>query len=135
MTDITADEFSERFTSLVLGSRELPRKSRALNVLLLSAVLGFEPDRDYTEREVNAELQKWILSFGSGFGLDSVTLRRLLVDARFVRRDPAGRAYRLDNEGPRFEYDPAIRGLDLRALVAQARAIRETRKTKSVGRT
>jgi hypothetical protein len=132
MAEMTSAEFSERFVALTLGSRELPRKPRALNVLLLSAVLGFDPGRIYTEREVNAELQKWILSFGGGFGLDAVTLRRLLVDAKIIRRDRAGRSYQLDEIGPSFHYDPSIRGLDLHALVNEARQAREIRKRRHV---
>jgi hypothetical protein len=128
MTYITTSEFSERFVALVLGSRELPRKPRALNVLLLSTVLGLEPDRRYSEREINEELQKWVLAFGSGFGLDFVTLRRLLIDAALLRRDPAGSVYELEPAGPRFGYDPSIRSLDLHALITRERESREKRK-------
>lgn len=133
MSEFTSDEFSDRFVALILGARELPRRPRALNVLLLSSVLGFKPGRVYSEREVDAELQKWILAFGGGFGLDFVTLRRLLVDTKFISRDPAGRSYELDEAGPSFHYDPSIGDVDLHALVAEAREDREKRKRDHAG--
>ena len=113
---------------VVLGARDLPKKALDLNILLLSSVLGLESGREYSEGELNAELQRWILSFGGKFGLDHVTLRRYLIDEKYVRRDPAGRAYQLDRTGPRFTYDPEVRSLDLRLLVAEARQERAKRK-------
>ncbi|MGH2621825.1 MAG: DUF2087 domain-containing protein [Anaerolineales bacterium] len=128
MPEITAAQFSDRFVALVLSARELPKKSPDFNILLYSSVLGLEPGRLYSEGELNAELQRWILEFGGRFGLDHVTLRRHLIDEQYLRRDPAGTAYRLDPAGPRITYDPAIRSLDLQALVAEARQERAKRK-------
>lgn len=127
MTDITSAEFCDRFVALVLGARELPRKPRALDILLLSAILGLDPERVYSEGEVNGELQKWILAFGGGLGLDSATLRRLLVDGRFIRRDPAARSCQVE-AAQRISYDPSIRDLDLHSLIADARQARRQRK-------
>jgi hypothetical protein len=128
MSEITVAQFSERFVALVLGARDLPKKSVDFNILLLSSVLGLEPGQAYSEGELNAELQRWILSFGGKFGLDYVTLRRYLIDEKYVRRDPAGRAYLLEPGGPRFSYDPAVRLLDLQLLVTEARQERAKRK-------
>ena len=128
MAEITVAQFSDRFVALVLGARDLPKKALDLNILLLSAVLGLESGREYSEGELNAELQRWILEFGRNFGLDHVTLRRFLVDERFIRRDPAGKAYQLNPAGPRFTFDPAVRALDLQLLVAEARQERAERK-------
>ena len=128
MSEITVAQFSDRFVALVLGARDLPKKALDFNILLLSSVLGLESGRAYSEGELNAELQRWILSFGGKFGLDHVTLRRYLIDEKYVRRDPAGRAYQLDRAGPRFTYDPEVRSLDLQLLVAEARQERARRK-------
>ena len=128
MPEITTAQFSDRFVALVLSARELPKKPLAFNILLYSAVIGLEPGRVYSEGELNAELQRWILEFGGGFGLDHVTLRRCLIDEKYIRRDPAGKAYQLNPEGPHFTYDPAIRSLDLQRLVAEARQERARRK-------
>lgn len=124
---LSSSEFTRRFVALVLSSRELPRKPRALHVLLVSAVLGFQPGGVYSERQVNEELQKWVLSFGSIIGLDAVTLRRLLVDVGLLRRDPAGSSYQLETDGG-ITFDPSIREIDLHALMADERRSREKRK-------
>ena len=128
MPEITAAQFSNRFVALVLSARDLPKKALDFNILLYSSVLGLDPGRLYPEGELNAELQRWILEFGGGFGLDHVTLRRYLVDEKYLRRDPAGKSYQLHPDGPRFTYDPAIRSLDLQRLVAEARQERANRK-------
>lgn len=130
---MSPEEFAKKFVTLVVGSRELPRKPRALNVILMSAILGLDPDRTYTEREVDAELQKWILSFGRGFGVDFVTLRRVLVDERFLMRDSAGRAYHVEEAIPGFGSVTQIRALDLEALLRQAKEDRERRKQQHLG--
>lgn len=132
MTEITSGEFSKRFVALVLGARELPRRPLPLNILLLSSILGLQPGREYSEAQVNDELQKWILRFGVHFGLDHVTLRRLLVDERYLSRDAAGSFYQLEPAGPRYSFDPSIRTLDLQALVAQARDEQARRKQRHV---
>ena len=128
MSEITVAKFSDRFVALVLGARDLPKKALDLNILLLSAVLGLESGREYSEGELNAELQRWILEFGRNFGLDHVTLRRFLIDEKYLRRDPAGKAYQLNPAGPRFSYDPEVRSLDLQLLVAEARQERAKKK-------
>lgn len=132
MSEITVAQFSDRFVALVLGARDLPKKALDLNILLLSSVLGLEPGREYSEGELNAELQRWILAFGGNFGLDHVTLRRFLIDAKYLRRDPGGKAYVLEPAGPRFSYDPALRSLDLQVLVADARQERSKKKQQYV---
>ena len=128
MPEITAAQFAERFLPLVLSARDLPKRSLDFNILLCSSVIGLQPERGYSESELNTELQRWILEFGGGFGLDHVTLRRYLIDEKYLRRDPAGKAYQLDPAGPRFSYDPAVRSLDLHMLVAEARQQRAKRK-------
>jgi hypothetical protein len=56
------------------------------------AAQSFEPDRDYSEQEVNAALM-------SVFD-DYVALRRYLVESRHLTRDQAGRRYRLPDRAP-----------------------------------
>jgi hypothetical protein len=71
----------------------LPRRSRDLEVFLALAAARFEPKRAYSEREVNDRLQAWLEPFSSPFGVDHVTVRRCLVDARLLVRDKAGSTY------------------------------------------
>jgi len=51
------------------------------------AECAFAPGVDLTEAEVNTALEP--------YALDVVSLRRYLVDARLLERDPEGRRYRL----------------------------------------
>ena len=128
MSEIALAQFSDRFVALVLGARDLPKKALDLNILLYSSVLGLEAGRPYSEGELNAELQRWILGFAGNFGLDHVTLRRFLIDEKYLRRDPAGMAYQLEPAGQRFSYDRTIGSIDLYSLIADARRERESRK-------
>lgn len=73
----------------------LPRRPRDLDVFLKLAAGRFEPRRAYSEPEVNDRLQAWLEPFCSPFGVDHVTVRRCMVDARLLVRDPAGSTYRL----------------------------------------
>ncbi len=128
MPDITLEQFSKRFVSLVLDARDLPKKQSDLRILLLSAILGLDPGSACSESELNDTLQRWVLEFGGHFGLDHVSLRRALVDEGFVRRDPAGVVYHIEAEPRSATYDPGIRALDLQQLVVKAKEDREQRK-------
>ena len=56
------------------------------------AARAFEPDRGYSEQEVNAALMPVFD--------DYVALRRYLVESRHLTRDQAGREYRLSSPSP-----------------------------------
>jgi hypothetical protein len=71
----------------------LPRRAHDLQVLLHLAAARFDPGRAYSEPEVNDRLQAWLEPFSSPFGVDHVTVRRCLVDARLLVRDKAGSTY------------------------------------------
>ena len=73
----------------------LPRRPHDLEVFLTLAAARFEPQRTYSEAQVNDLLQAWLEPFSSPFGVDHVTVRRCLVDSRLMVRDPAGSTYRL----------------------------------------
>jgi hypothetical protein len=62
------------------------------HILFISATLGLEPQRRYSESELNDELRKWTARFGRGVNLDHVSLRRFLVDEHYIRRDTTGEA-------------------------------------------
>lgn len=61
MTHFSVSQFTERFVSLILGARDLPKKPADRHILFVSAILGLHPGRQYTESELNDELQKWSL--------------------------------------------------------------------------
>ena len=55
MSHITASQFTDRFTALVLAGRELPKKQLDRHIVLISAILRIEPGRQYSEKEINEE--------------------------------------------------------------------------------
>jgi len=69
---------------------QLPRQWRKKLVLVRYVAQKFEPDRGYSEPEIKAII--------APIHADHVTLRRLMVDVKWMLRDKAGRAYRLNPE-------------------------------------
>lgn len=134
LSELTRSQFIEHFPRLVVEARDLPKKALPLNVLLVSAMHGLEPGRRYPEAEVNAALQRWLMRFGLRFGLDHASLRRLLVDEGLLLRDSGGAWYEPQSRSRDFACDPAIRELDLEALVAEERARRAERKRSFSGK-
>ncbi len=129
MTHITDTQFRERFVALFFGGQDLPKKPLDRQIVLISALLGLERGRKYSESELNAELQKWVISFGRRYNLDHVTLRRYLIDERYLVRDSAGGAYELAAPEARpYMFDATLMNLDLGALIAEAQAARELKK-------
>lgn len=126
MLHITVDQFKNRFVALVMASGGLPKKPQDRQIVYLSSILKLVPDRLYSESELNDQLQHWTARFGANFGLDHVTLRRYLIDERFIQRDSAGTAYQLAKT--ELTYDPIIADLDLANLIAQAKIEKEQRK-------
>jgi hypothetical protein len=125
---VTLTKFSAQFPTLVLAQRVPPRKPESIHILLISAAVAFDLGRDYSEAEVNSMLQHWVDEFGARCGLDHVTMRRLLIDEGYLRRDAAGRRYASNSRGFRFRYDPMIRTLDLHGLIEKAEKERDARK-------
>ncbi len=70
----------------------LPSKQKKLLVLLRWLATRFEPERLYTEAEVNTQLKRVYES-------DFVSLRRDLVDLGYLRRERGGGKYWLAPEG------------------------------------
>jgi hypothetical protein len=128
MSHITASQFTDRFVSLVLAGRELPKKQLDRHIVLISAILKLKPGRSYSEKEINEQLHLWVIPFGRSFGLDYVTLRRYLVDEKYLVRDPAGGTYELATGGLPYTFDDSIRELDLVKLVVEAKQARELKK-------
>ncbi len=134
MSHITASQFTDRFTALVLSGKELPKKELDRHILYISAILKLESGHLYSEKDINEALQAWVIQFGRGFGLDHVTLRRYLVDEKYLSRDPVGGTYEFNASGSPYTFDPAIKELDLAELVAAARQARELKKQQYLNR-
>ena len=134
MSHITVAQFTDRFAALILAGRELPKKELDRHMLLISSILKLEPGRQYSEKESNEALQVWVIHFGRSFGLDHVTLRRYLVDDKYLSRDPVGGTYQLVASGSAYTFDPALKELDLEKLVAAAQQARELKKQQYLNR-
>jgi hypothetical protein len=129
MTHITDSEFRERFSTLYFSGQDLPKKPLDRQIVLISTILGLAPQQKYSESEINGELQKWVLSFGRRYSVDHVTLRRYLIDERYLTRDTSGGAYELGAlEQLAYTFDPTLMALDLNALIDEAKAARELKK-------
>ena len=134
MPHISESQFRSRFATLILGGRNLPKKQLDLHILYISAILGLDPRRQYSETELNEELRTWTESYGHNFGLDHVTLRRYLIDAGYIQRDAAGTSYALATTDPTYSFDPSIWQLDLQEVINEAKEERERRKEQYLSR-
>lgn len=110
-----------------------PQRPADAELIVRMAAMRFEPDRTYREGEVNELLESWLATFAAPFGIDHVTLRRELVDARLLSRDTAGRGYRVNEARHRELAADEANRLEPAAVLAEVRAEREERKRRHAG--
>ena len=88
-TGLAADDFERKVLREFLtpegAIRDLPVQEKKLQVVLRYAVQAFTAGERYTEKEVNARLQR--------LHPDSATLRRALVDRGMLGRETGGQSY------------------------------------------
>ena len=70
--------------------------------------------------------------FGDNLGLDHVTLRRFLVDEKYIKRDLSGKSYELVTSDLPYTYDQSIKKLNLKELINEAIKVQELRKQQYV---
>ena len=106
-----------------------PRRPADQDLLVALTGARFGAGRDYREDEVNEILKDWLATFSAPFGIDHVSMRRALVDARWLVRDTAGAAYR------RNPAKPAPPGADVEParLLAEIQVERDARKRRQQG--
>ena len=77
---------------------------------------------------MNEVLREWLEGASVPYGVDHVTLRRCLVDARFLVRDKAGTGYEVspDRIGKSIAED--ARGIDPIAVIEEVQRGRAARK-------
>jgi hypothetical protein len=90
------------------------------------AATRLEPDRELAETEVNQRLEAWLDGISEPYGIDHVTLRRMLVDLRLLVRTKSGSAYRVNPE--KVAALEALRTLEPAAVLADVRTERQARK-------
>jgi len=109
----------------------IPKRPGDQELLARLAAARLDAGGEYTEREVNERLREWLATFVEPYGIDHVTLRRMIVDARLLVRTKSGSCYRV-NEAKLDE----LRGLDevepAQVLIAvrQERAARKARVSR-----
>lgn len=101
------------FRRLLKGGalRRLPKSHADLQIVIGLAASALDPQRTYTEAEVNEWLKEWMAGFTRPSALDHVTIRRYLVDYRFLLRDPAGASYRTNQTMINTVIEPAARSV------------------------
>ena len=127
-SSVGASDFKERLVALCVGGRDWPRAAHDRHILLKSMSLMLEAGRTYTESELNERLRTWLTQVGRTIRLDHVTLRRYLVDARYVNRDAAGRAYVVNVARAGAIFEPEVETIDPVAVVEEALLRKEEQK-------
>jgi len=104
----------------------VPKRLSDQQLLVAMAAAQLEPGHDYSEGEVNEKLVTWLERFCDPYGIDHVTLRRMLVDSRLLSRTTSGSTYRINPQ--RLAEIEAVSSADPREVLEEIRAERESRK-------
>lgn len=104
----------------------LPKRPSDQELVAMLAASRFDPRKVHTEAEVNDRLVMWLGSISEEYGIDHVTMRRLLVDLRLILRTSSGSTYQV-NEAKAADLD-AVRAVDPAAIAAEIQAERSRRK-------
>ena len=104
----------------------MPKRPADQEILLVLAASRFDAGDTYPESDVNERLKAWLATISEPFGIDHVTLRRCLVDARVLARTKAGSTYRLNAE--RVGQISALRNIDPARVRAELQDERDLRK-------
>ena len=104
----------------------LPTRPADQALLMGLAAARSNAQKTYRESEVNEVLKSWLQTFCAPFGIDHVTMRRLMVDSGFLARDKSGSAYRIN---PKKIVDrDADRTIELAQVLVEIQNERQTRK-------
>jgi len=107
----------------------VPKRPADQELLVALAASCIDAQRDCAESEVNERLKSWLETISEPHGIDHVTLRRLVVDTRFLTRTSSGSAYRVNPD--KFAELAAIRDIEPAEVLAGLRDERQRRKQKS----
>jgi hypothetical protein len=104
----------------------VPKRPADQQLLVALAGARFDAHSGYLEREVNERLRTWLETISEPFGIDHVTLRRLLVDSRILSRTNSGSMYRLNLE--KIGDVEAVREINPADVLIEIRNERDRRK-------
>jgi hypothetical protein len=119
---ISDSEFQKRLAQLCLtsSSPEMPRRQRDRQIVLKSVALCLAKERTYTEQEINAALGDWAAEVGHSLAVDHVTLRRCLIDERYIERSDDGSLYWVSVPFSAGGFAPEVEEIDPRQVIHQA---------------
>lgn len=104
----------------------VPRRPADQHVLVTLAAAQFDAGRSCLESEVNERLKAWLGTVSEPFGIDHVTLRRMLVDSGLLARTASGSLYQV-SETKLGEIE-AVRGIEPADVLAEVRGERDLRR-------
>ena len=106
----------------------VPKRPSDQQLLVTLSAAQFDPQKRYREAEVNETLKAWIATFCEPYGIDHVTLRRLLVDSRLLSRTTSGSTYQVNRE--RLAEIEAVASMVPAEILSEIRSERESRKRR-----
>ena len=126
---MTPHESAQRTLGRLLANgplTALPKRPGDQQLIAMLAASRFRVGETYLEGEVNDLLAGWLQSISEPYGIDHVTLRRLLVDSRLLVRTTSGSTYHV-NPAKAGEI-AAITAVDPAVILAGVRSNRDRRK-------
>lgn len=109
----------------------VPKRPSDQDLLVRLAAATLSPDIEYSEGELNEQLKEWLATFVHPYGIDHVTLRRMLVDSRLLMRTKSGSSY-VCNEARSHEVEP-LREVKPGDVLEAVRRERAERKHRAAG--
>ena len=104
----------------------VPKRLADQEILLALAASRLDPRETFSESEVNERLKGWLQTISEPFGIDHVTIRRMLVDSGLLARTTSGSTYRVNREmASRLE---EVRDLDVADVLSEIASDRDHRK-------
>ena len=128
---IQSSENTHRSLKRMLANGPLtgvPKRPSDQHLLVAITVAQLDPEKSYSEGELNEALKAWLATFVEPYGIDHVTLRRMLVDSRLLQRTTSGSRYRVDCEKLGRREDLAA--IAPAQVLAEIRIERESRKQR-----
>ncbi len=109
---------------------KFPKSHQDRLIFFGAAALHLAGQSPYSEKQLNNKLMAWLTEIQANNVMDYVTLRRSLVDFRFVERDKAGKRYKVLESDLATVFERPILTLDLHTIIEEARAEREARRRR-----
>ncbi len=136
MQKVTLADAEKRFQRMFSAGRmrRIPRGKADTILFLALAASTLDPRETYSEPELNRELREWMADFVDARVFDHVTVRRFLVDYRYLLRDAHGTRYTTNQAMISHAIEPEVRSIQLEMIfqsVEKARARRKRAATRN----